>query len=98
MTMPEASVDEDASSIFPHDEVGMSGKPTVKEAVSESLPEEEFPHYHLRLGVLRPDGGHHLVPLLLVEHVHDKCFFPSSTLNAQTTREGDIDGLALEDA
>ena len=44
MTMPEASVDEDARSVFPHDEVGMSGKPTMKEAVSESLSEEEFPH------------------------------------------------------
>jgi hypothetical protein len=68
MTMPKATIDEDASAVLPQHEVRMTGEPWVVQAIAEPPAPEIMPHEQFRFGVLRPDGGHISMYLFLSKH------------------------------
>lgn len=68
MAMPEATIDKDASAVFPQYEVRVTGEPWVVQAIAEPTVPEEMPHEQFRLGVLRPDGRHISMYLFLSKH------------------------------
>ena len=63
MTMPKASVDEDASTILLQHNIGRTRQSLHIDTETEAMCEEEFPHNHLRLRVLAPDACHAAMPL-----------------------------------
>ena len=69
MSVPEASVHEDAGAIFLQNDVGRAGKPLHMDAETVSVCEKEFPHNHLWFRILAPDAGHALVSLFGREFV-----------------------------
>ena len=64
MTMPEASIHEDARMVFAQYDVWVSRQPRVIHPVPEPSAPQVFPHHHLRLRILAPNGRHILVALL----------------------------------
>lgn len=75
--MPETSVYEHDGSVFRENHIGRSGKISVVQTISVSETEEAAPDFHLRLRILRPDGGHHSASGLPVYYV---CHFCPETL------------------
>ena len=64
MSVPEASVDEDAGAVFPQHDVGLSGQTGAVDAIAESPAPQPFAHNHFGPCILRPDGRHIIVTLL----------------------------------
>ena len=64
MTMPEATIHEDAGMIFAQYDVWVSRQPRVIHPVPEPSAPQVFPHHHLRLRILALNGRHILVALL----------------------------------
>lgn len=64
MTMPEASIHEDARMVFAQHNIRVPRQPRVIHPVPEPPAPQEFPHHHLRLRIPAPDGRHILVSLL----------------------------------
>lgn len=64
MTMPEATIHEDARMVFAQYDVWVSRQPRVIHPVPEPPAPQVFPHHHLRLRILALNGRHILVPLL----------------------------------
>ena len=71
MTMPEASVDENAGTVFTQHDVGFSWQSRMVESISESPMPQEMPHQHFRFGILAVYGSHVIVALGRGEGVHD---------------------------
>ena len=70
VSMPEAAVYEDASAIFPENQVRMSWQSFVVQTITESPLPQALSHNKFRLRVLRTDRSHILVPLLWRKSVH----------------------------
>lgn len=66
VAVPEAAVDEDGGAIFGEDDVGLAGKASIVDAVTEAQAPEGFAKEQLRLGGGGVDGGHVLVALLWI--------------------------------
>ena len=64
VSVPEASIHEDARMVFAQYDVWVSRQPRVIHPVPEPPAPQEFPHHHLRLRIPAPNGRHILVPLL----------------------------------
>lgn len=64
MSVPEASVHEDAGAVFAQHDVRFSWQPWMVESVSESVRPQEFPDKDFRLGVLAFNCRHIVVTLL----------------------------------
>ena len=64
MSVPEASVHEDAGAVFTQHDVWFSWQAWMVEPVSESMRPQEFPDKDFRLGVLAPYCRHIVVTLL----------------------------------
>jgi hypothetical protein len=64
MSVPEASVHEDAGAVFAQHDVRFSWQAWMIEPVSESVRPQEFPDKDFRLGVLAFDCRHVVVTLL----------------------------------
>lgn len=73
--MPEASVDEDAGSVFPQHQVGMAGQPPIVQPVAEPALPQPAPDDHLRLRVLRLDRRHVIMTLLRGKTIHIRLYF-----------------------
>jgi len=63
MTVPEASVHEDAGTILLQYNIGSTWQLLHIDAETESVSEKEFPHNHLRLCIPALDACHAAVPL-----------------------------------
>ena len=64
MSVPEATIDEDAS-VKPDDgKVGSARQRLGMDTVAEAMTEEETAHKHLGSCVLRPDSAHAVTALL----------------------------------
>lgn len=70
VAMPEAAVDEDASAVLPQYEVRMTGEPWVVQAIAEPTAPEIMSHQQLWFSVLRPDGRHVLVAIIMAQDIH----------------------------
>ena len=69
VSVPKATIDEDASPVFLEHQVGMSWQSFMIEPISEASLPQSTPHNHLRLRVLRTNRSHRFVPLLWSESV-----------------------------
>ena len=69
--MPEASVDEDARTVFAHYDIRPSGQTWMVQPVAETTAEQELPDRNLRLGVFSPYRSHAAVALFLSHLVHN---------------------------
>ena len=69
MSMPKASVHEDAGTVFAQHDVWFSWQAWMVEPVSESVRPQEFPDKDFRLGVLAFDCRHVVVALLYGQSV-----------------------------
>ena len=58
MPMPEASVDEDASPVFPQNQVRMPRQPLMIQSVSKTTFPQPTSHNHLWLRILRANARH----------------------------------------
>lgn len=72
MSVPEASVDEDAGAVFAQHDVGLSGQSPAVDAITESIAPQPFAHNHFGPCILRPDGHHVVVPLLGRMPIHSQ--------------------------
>ena len=70
VSMPEASIHEDARPVFPQHQVWMPRQSLMIQPISESSTPQPTTHNHLRLRVLRPDGRHIFMTLLFCESVN----------------------------
>lgn len=64
VSVPEASMDEDDDSVFPHHDVGGAGKTLLVFPVAVAALPQPTAHNHLRAGVFSPDSAHAFRPLL----------------------------------
>ena len=69
MSVPEASVHEDAGAVFPQYNVGRAGQFLHIDTETIAVCKKEFPHNHFRLGVLAPDVCHAFMALFGSEFV-----------------------------
>ncbi len=72
MSMPEASVDKNHSTVLSQHQIRMSRQPGMIEPVSEPTSEQKLPHQQLRLGVLTSNRRHAAMPLFLRQRVHNQ--------------------------
>jgi hypothetical protein len=63
MTMPKASVDEDASTILLQHNIGRTRQSLHIDTETEAMCEKELPHNHFRFRVLATDVCHASMPL-----------------------------------
>ena len=70
VSVPEAAVYEDTSSVFLEYQIRMPWQPFVIESVSESSSPQPLSHNHFRLRVLRMDCRHSFVDPFWCEFVH----------------------------
>ena len=80
MSVPEASVDEDACGVFPHDDVGMARKPGIVEPESESVGKEVSADNQLRFGVFGVDCRHVVVTLGWGERIQKNYYYLRFTI------------------
>lgn len=64
VSMPEASVDEDARTILLQYQIRMPWQPRRIQPIPEAPAPQSLAHNHLRLRILRSDRRHIIVPLL----------------------------------
>lgn len=62
--MPKAAVDEDASAVFPHHDVGLARKAGMIQPIAVSMAPQPLAHNHFWPGVLTVNGGHVRMTLL----------------------------------
>ena len=75
MSVPEASIHEDARPVFPQNQVWMSWQSLVVQSETESPFPQPTTHNHLRLRVFRPNRRHILMTLFCGEFVHLLAFW-----------------------
>ena len=74
VSMPEASVDEDGSAVFPHHDVRLPWHALHVEPIAVAVPPQPLPHLQLGLGAFAVDVRHHEVTLFGGEVVgHNDC-------------------------
>lgn len=64
MPMPKAAIDEDASAVFPHHDVGLARKAGMIQPIAVSMAPQPLAHNHFWPGVLTVNGGHVRMTLL----------------------------------
>ena len=64
MSMPEASIHQNAGAILSQHNIRFSRQPWMIEPIPESPSPQELPDKHLRFGILAPDCRHIMVALL----------------------------------
>ena len=72
VSMPEASVDEDARAVFAHYDIRMTGQTRMVQPIAEATAEQEFPDRDLRFGVFSPYRCHAAVALFFSQLVHNR--------------------------
>ena len=72
MSMPEATIHEDAGAVFPQYQVRMPRQPFVVQPVSESPFPQPMSHDHFRLRVLRTNSRHVFVSLFFSQMVRHR--------------------------
>ena len=63
VTMPKATIHEDARAVFAQHDVGVTWQAVEVQPVAETESPKVFPHGQFWLCVSRMDGGHHLASL-----------------------------------
>ena len=74
VSMPEASIHEDARPVFSQHQVWMPRQSFMVQPISETSLPQATSHNHLRLRVFRMDSRHVLVPLFCREFIHTQSF------------------------
>ena len=72
VSMPEASVDEDARAVFAHYDIRMTGQTRMVQPIAEATAEQEFSDRDFRFGVFSPYRCHAAVALFLSQLVHNR--------------------------
>ena len=70
MPVPETAVDENASSMFGHDNIGFTRQVATVQSESESLIVKVFSDSDFGLGVLWSDTRHHSASYVLADYIH----------------------------
>jgi hypothetical protein len=70
VSVPEASVHENARPVFPQHDIWLSRQSRMVQSVSETVTPQKTPHHHLWFGVLAMYGGHVFMSLLWRKFVH----------------------------
>ena len=84
MSVPIASVHEDARAVSQQHYVGLARQSGVVESVSEPTRPQVSAYHHLRLRILAVDGCHAAVPLLWGEVVHAFTYYSISPITTGT--------------
>ena len=88
VSVPEATINKDTGPVFSQDQIWMPRQPFMIQPVSETPLPQPMTHDQLRLSILRTDGSHVIVTLLLSKFIHSSRKVPPLQLLASSRPSG----------